>query len=97
MPTTCEMSKVVVARASPIGTSPATTAASRKSFTRPGNRSVESTPAAATTSPDEVDRKAAMAPAATSAPSATAGGPVSAAAGSRSRLESDSPGAGTPT
>src|SRR6478672_6822486 len=69
MPTTREMSALVVGNAISNGTRPATTADVRKSRTRPRNTSVDSTPAAATTSPDDVDRNAAMAPAATSAAS----------------------------
>src|SRR5579884_1951130 len=66
--TVWEKSNRVASSASPSGTSPATTAASRKSRTPARGNSdwlVDSTPATPTTSPDEVDRNAAQAPAAT--------------------------------
>ena len=56
-----------VVSANGIGISPPTTAASRKSRTRPGSTSVASAPAKLTSRPDEVARNAAIAPAATRA------------------------------
>jgi len=56
---------------------------------------VDSTPAAATTNPDDVARNAAIAPAATSAASRLPTVPPTATAGHCSSIESaDSPGAG---
>ena len=82
------MSRLVVGSAIASGTSPAITAATRKSRTRPGSTSVDSTPAAATTNPDDVARNAAIAPAATSAPSRLPSSPPTVAAGSSSSNES---------
>ena len=82
------MSRLVVGNAMTSGTRPAITAASRKSRTRPGSTSVDSTPAAATTNPDDVARNAAIAPAATSAPNKLPSRPPTVAAGSWSRRES---------
>jgi hypothetical protein len=54
--------------ASPMATAPVSTVAHRKSRTLPGRMSVDTTPATLTTRPDDVDRNAANAPAATTAP-----------------------------
>src|SRR4051812_20386441 len=54
--------------ASASGIVPAMIAAHRKSRTRPGSTSVDSTPDTLTTSPDDVDRNAANAPAEVTAP-----------------------------
>src|SRR5690606_1267392 len=59
----------ITERASPSGTMIDSTAASRKSLHRPFITSVNRTPARLTTSPLDVDRNAAAAPAATSPPS----------------------------
>ena len=73
------------------GTAPARIAATRKSRTLPERTSVLSTPAMLTSRPDEVDRKAAMAPAATSAASSWPGIPDSTEPGSSSTAASDAP------
>src|SRR6266545_3153845 len=92
-PTTCDTSSSLIREESTIGTNPATIAETRKSRTEPRPRtSVDSTPATLVISPDELDRNAANAPAATSAPSSCPMVPVpSAAAGSRSTTASVAP------
>ncbi len=63
-------------------TAPVSTVAQRNSRTRPRRMSVETTPATLTNSPDEVDRNAANAPAATTAPRIWPAMPGSMASGS---------------
>src|SRR5436190_2450262 len=92
-PTTIDTSSAPTRPASTIGTSPATIAENRKSRTEPRpSTSVDSTPATLVSRPDELDRKAANAPAATSAPSSWAAvPPPSAAVGSTSTTASVAP------
>ena len=72
-PTLRDNSRAEAASDSGIGTRPPTTAATRKSRTRPRSTSVANAPAMLTSSPDEVARNAAIAPAATSAAEQLAG------------------------
>ena len=80
-PTTCPTGRLVAASASSSGTTAATTLARRKSRTVPRSTSCTSTPAVDTSSPDEVDRKAAKAPATSRACSSSPSRPPTIAAG----------------
>ncbi len=90
-PTLRDSSKPEVASANGIGISPPTTAAIRKSRTRPRSTSVDSAPAMLTNSPDDVARNAAMAPAATSAASSWPAAPPMAAPGASNTAASAVP------
>ena len=82
-----------VASATTSGTNDEMTAAMRKPRTLPPRRSWLITPASETTSPDEVERNAANAPAMTSAVSTSPSGPGTSRSGSSRMSASDSPGA----
>jgi hypothetical protein len=91
MPTDSEMSDGRSTIASASGTPPAMAVANRKSRTRPRSTSVDSTPDTLTTSPDEVDRNAANAPAVSTAPSTSPSTPGAIFVGSASTAPSVPP------
>ena len=84
-PTVRDSSRVDAASASGSGSAPPIRAAVRKSRTRPRSTSVDSAPATLTSRPDEVARKAAIAPAAASAASSCPAQPAIAAAAAAAR------------
>src|SRR6478609_1664353 len=90
-PTLRDSSSPDVTSDSGIGISPPTTAATRKSRTRPRSTSVDNAPAMLTSSPDDVAKNAAMAPAATSAASSWPAAPPMAAPGASSTAASAVP------
>src|SRR5262245_31730292 len=91
IPTVSEMSVVRSTMATASGTTPATAVANRKSRTRPGSTSVDSTPATLTIRPDEVDRNAANAPAEVTAARISPSTPGAILVGKASTARSDCP------
>src|SRR3984957_8346753 len=87
-PTSTPAEKFSTSSDAATATAPAATAHQRKERTPPPRTSCDSAPATLTSSPDEVDRNAAKAPAATSAASAAPSAPGSRRVGSASTIPS---------
>src|SRR5580700_3328823 len=89
-PTSRASEKRSISSAAVVATRPATIAHQRNEVTPPCMKSCDNAPATLTSRPDEVDRKAANAPAATSAASSSPGRPGSSSEGSASTMLSES-------